>query len=125
MSTDKVEHILSRIRTLPTLPAVVYKLLKLVESQTSTAAELSEAISKDQALTARVLKLVNSSFYALRSEVIKVSHAITLLGFVAIKNLALGLSVIDMFGRGQGGELDADALWEHALGCASCSRLIA
>jgi putative nucleotidyltransferase with HDIG domain len=125
MAGDKVELILSRIRTLPTLPTIIYKLLRLIESPTSTATELSETISKDQALTARVLKLVNSSFYALRSEVLKVSHATTLLGFAAVKNLALGLSVVDMFGRSQEGGLDADAFWEHALGCATCARLIA
>ncbi len=126
MTTDKVEHILSRIRTLPTLPIIVYKLLKLIESETSTATELSEVISKDQAMTARILRLVNSSFYALRAQVVKVSHAIALLGFVAIKNLSLGLSVIDMFGRGDaGGELDGDAFWEHSLCCATCARLIA
>ncbi len=126
MAGDKVELILSRIRTLPTLPTVIYKLLKLIESPTSTATELSEVISKDQALTARVLKLVNSSFYALQCEVVKVSHAIALLGFVAIKNLALGLGVIDMFGRGDDeGELDSNAFWEHSLCCATCARLIA
>jgi putative nucleotidyltransferase with HDIG domain len=126
MAGDKVELILSRVRTLPTLPTIIYKLLKLTESPTSTATELSEVISKDQALTARVLKLVNSSFYALRCEVVKVSHAIALLGFVAIKNLALGLGVIDMFGRGDDeSELNSDAFWEHSLCCATCARLIA
>jgi len=126
MAGDKVELILSRIRTLPTLPTIIHRLLKLIESPTSTATELSEVISKDQALTARVLKVVNSSFYALRCEVVKVSHAIALLGFVAIKNLALGLGVIDMFGRGnKEGELDSDAFWEHSLCCATCARLIA
>ena len=126
MTIDRVEHILSRVRTLPALPTVVYKLLKLVESPTSTATDLSEVISKDQALTARILRLVNSSFYALRCEVVKVSHAIALLGFVAIKNLALGLGVIDMFGRSrEGGELDGAAFWEHSLCCATAARLIA
>ncbi|MBN1918021.1 MAG: HDOD domain-containing protein [Verrucomicrobia bacterium] len=126
MPIDRVEHILSRVRTLPALPAVVYKLLKLVELPTSTATDLSDVISKDQALTARILRLVNSSFYALRCEVVKVSHAIALLGFVAIKNLALGLGVIDMFGRGrEGGELNGPAFWEHSLSCATAARLIA
>ena len=124
MTNDTVEDILSRVRTLPTLPVIVYKLLKLTESPTSTAAELAEVIARDQALTARLLRLVNSSFYALRSEVVKVSHAIALLGFVAIKNLALGLSVVDMFGRSEG-ELDGEAFWGHSLGCATCARLIA
>jgi putative nucleotidyltransferase with HDIG domain len=126
MTIDRVEQILSRVRTLPALPTVVYRLLKLVESPTSTATDLSEVISKDQALTARILRLVNSSFYALRCEVVKVSHAIALLGFVAMKNLALGLGVVDMFGRGrEGGELNGPAFWEHSLSCATAARLIA
>jgi putative nucleotidyltransferase with HDIG domain len=126
MVADKVEQILSRIRTLPTLPTIVYRLLKLVESATSTATDLGDVIAKDQALTARILKLVNSSFYALRCEVVKVSHAIALLGFVAIKNLALGLGVVDMFGRGNGGgELDGEAFWAHSLGCGTAARLLA
>lgn len=126
MATDRVDDILSRVRSLPALPTVVYKLLKLVEAPTSTAADLSEVISKDQALTARILRLVNSSFYALRCEVVKVSHAIALLGFVAIKNLALGLGVIDMFGRSRnGGELSGEGFWEHSLCCATAARLIA
>jgi len=124
MANGTVEEILSRVRTLPTLPVIVYKLLKLIESPTSTAAELAEVIARDQALTARILRLVNSSFYALRSEVVKISHAIALLGFVAIKNLALGLSVVDMFGR-RAGELDGEAFWGHSLCCATCARLIA
>jgi putative nucleotidyltransferase with HDIG domain len=126
MVADKVEQILSRIRTLPTLPTIVYRLLKLVESTTSTATDLGDVITKDQALTARILKLVNSSFYALRCEVVKVSHAIALLGFVAIKNLALGLGVVDMFGRGNsGGEFDGEAFWAHSLACGTASRLLA
>jgi putative nucleotidyltransferase with HDIG domain len=126
VADDKLDQILSRVKTLPTLPTIVYRLLKLIESPASTATELSEVISKDQGLTARILRLVNSSFYALRSPVVKVSHAISLLGFVAIKNLALGLSVVDMFDHDQdSSELDGNAIWEHSLCCATCARLIA
>lgn len=126
MTNGKLGHILSRVKTLPTLPIVVYKLLRLIESPTSTAQELSEVVAKDQALTARILRLVNSSFYALRSEVVRISHAIALLGFVAIRNLALGLSVVDMFGRDrESPEFHGEAVWEHTLCCATCARLIA
>lgn len=126
MTVSALEHILSRVKRLPTLPVVVFKLLKLIESPTATATELSEVVAMDQGLTARILRLVNSSFYALRSEVVRVSHAIALLGFVAVRDLALGLSVADMFGRErESPEFHGDAVWEHTLGCGICARLIA
>jgi HD-like signal output (HDOD) protein len=126
MTAGTLEHILSRVTTLPALPIIVYKLLKLIESPTSTATELSEVVAKDQALTARILRLVNSSFYALCSEVVRVPHAIALLGFTAVRNLALGLGVLDMFGRErESADFHGDAVWEHTLCCAICARFIA
>lgn len=125
MANDTLEDILSRIKKLPALPLVVDKLLELLQAPTSTATQLADVIATDQALTARILKLVNSSFYALRSQVVKISHAIALLGFDAIKNITLGLSVVAMFDRGRGGGLDSNTFWEHSLCCATCARLIA
>ncbi len=126
MTNDTLEDILSRIKKLPALPLVVGKLLQLIQAPTSAATQLADVIATDQALTARILKLVNSSFYALRSQVVKITHAIALLGFDAIKNLTLGLSVLDMFDRGHdAGGLDNDAFWEHSLCCATCARLLA
>lgn len=126
MANDTLEDILSRIKKLPALPLVVDKLLELLQAPTSTATQLADVIATDQALTARILKLVNSSFYALRSQVVKITHAIALLGFDAIKDITLGLSVVAMFDRGRvGGGLDNDTFWEHSLCCATCARLIA
>ncbi len=120
-----MENILAQIRTLPPLPEVVCELTKLIDNPKSTAEDLAKVISKDQSLTARVLRLVNSSYYAFRSKISKVSHAISLMGFTAIKNIVLGLSLIDTFRKKESDDgLNHEMFWEHSLGAATAAKAI-
>ncbi len=112
---SKAEHIKSitkKIQSLPTLPPVVKKLTKMVESPDVTARDLGKLISSDQVLSARVLKLVNSPFYGFPGRISSISHAIILLGFNVIKGVVLSASVFDLMEKSMVG------LWEHSLGCA-------
>jgi putative nucleotidyltransferase with HDIG domain len=118
-----MESILAKLKTLPALPEIVYQLTKLIDDPNSTAQDLAEVISKDQSLTARVLRLVNSSYYAFRSKISKVSHAISLMGFLSIKNIVLSLSVIDAFRKRERDDgLEHHLFWEHSIGTASAAQ---
>ena len=121
-----MEHILSQLKALPALPEIVYQLTALIDNPNSTAGDLAKVISIDQSLTARLLRLVNSSYYAFRSRISKVSHAISLIGFNAIKNIVLSLSLIDAFRKREKDEgLDGATFWEHSIGVASAARTLA
>ncbi len=112
---SKAEHIKSitkKIQSLPTLPPVVKKLTKMVESPDVTARDLGKLISSDQVLSAKVLKLVNSPFYGFPGRISSISHAIILLGFNVIKGVVLSASVFDLMEQSMVG------LWEHSLACA-------
>ena len=118
-----MESILAKLKTLPALPEIVYQLTMLIDDPNSTAQDLAEVISKDQSLTARVLRLVNSSYYAFRSKISKVSHAISLMGFLSIKNIVLSLSVIDAFRKRELDDgLEHHLFWEHSIGTAAAAR---
>ena len=120
MST-KVQHlkVLARkIQSLPTLPKVVEKLMTMVESPDVSPKDVGKLISSDQVLGARVLKLVNSSFYGFPGRISSISHAIILLGFNVIKGVVLSASVFDLMERSMVG------LWEHSLGSAIASGTI-
>ncbi|MFN3535687.1 MAG: HDOD domain-containing protein, partial [Desulfatiglandales bacterium] len=78
-----------RIKDLPTLPQYVLKISKAVNNPKTSAKELASLISEDQILTARLLRLVNSSFYGFPQRITTVTGAIVLLGFEAIRNLLL------------------------------------
>jgi HD-like signal output (HDOD) protein len=67
MSIPDPQKIIERIDDLPTLPRTVLKITELVNDPKSSAKDLARVITDDQVLTARLLKLVNSSFYGFPS----------------------------------------------------------
>ena len=125
MSLPDPQKIIARIDDLPTLPRTVLKITELVNDPKSSAKELSRIITDDQVLTARLLKLVNSSFYGFPQRISTVTNAIVLLGFDAIRSLLLTTSVFDLFaGRTKQGRLDQEKFWDHSLGCAVGAKVI-
>lgn len=125
MTESKVNIIINKVKRLPTLPAVANKVTRLIKDPTCTAIKVSEVIDKDQSLTTRVLRLVNSAFYSLYTEVTNVRHAVALLGFKTISQMVISISVFDVFKGGQGKEFNREGFWKHSIGCAVVSQMIA
>lgn len=119
LEKEKIRRKIKSIKSLPTLPAVAQKVSKMAENDNTSAAQLGKIIATDQALSGRVLRLVNSSFYGFPGRISSISNAIVLLGFDVVKSLIISVSVFEMMEKGIIG------LWEHSLGCAVASRLIA
>jgi putative nucleotidyltransferase with HDIG domain len=119
------QKIIARIEDLPTLPRTVLKITELVNDPKSSAKDLARVITDDQILTARLLKLVNSSFYGLPQRISTVTGAIVLIGFDAIRHLLLTTSVFDLFARkGRKKQQQQEKLWDHSLGCAVGAKVI-
>ena len=117
-----LRNIVGRIVDLPTLPKVVSHLLCAVEDPRSSAREINLIMSNDPALAARILKLVNSSFYAMPSPVTSIQQAVVILGFNTVRSLALSASVFDTF-AGKSGFSHED-FWLQSLSCAlMCENL--
>lgn len=117
---------LDEIENLPTLPAMVQQIQKLINSPNSSMNQIGALISKDQAIAARVVRLVNSAFYGLGRKVSSIPQAIVVLGLNTVKNLVTGVSVIKMFETADKVSLfNRDAFWMHSFGCAMGARLIA
>jgi HD-like signal output (HDOD) protein len=119
MAGTEVREQIQRIRTLPSLSGVVKKLCALSESDISSAAEVGDIVSTDQVLTARVLKIVNSSFYGFEGRVGTINHALVLLGFNVVKSIVITAAVIDCMTASMVG------LWEHSLGVATAANHVA
>jgi HD-like signal output (HDOD) protein len=101
------------------------KITELVNDPKSSAKDLARVITEDQVLTARLLKLVNSSFYGFPQRISTVTGAIVLLGFDAIRSLLLATSVFDLFAsRNRKKRLDQERFWDHSLGCAVGAKVI-
>ncbi len=125
MGTADLQKIIARIDDLPTLPRTVLRITELVNDPKSSAKDLARIITDDQVLTARLLKLVNSSFYGFPQRISTVTNAIVLLGFDAIRSLLLTTSVFDLFaGRNKKSNQDLEKFWDHSLGCAVGAKVI-
>lgn len=125
MSIPDLQKIIDRIDDLPTLPRTVLKITELVNDPKSSAKDIARIITDDQVLTARLLKLVNSSFYGFPQRISTVNTAIVLLGFDAIRSLMLTTSVFDLFAaRNKKNRQDQEKFWDHSLGCAVGAKVI-
>lgn len=121
-----LEELVARVEDLPALPAVVTQVMRLIEDPDSTAADLNAVISRDQALTAKVLRLANSAYYGFARRVGTVTEAVVLLGFNTIRNLVLAASVSNVLQReAPGYHLARGELWRHSLTSAMAARLLA
>ncbi len=125
MKKDRLERIISRIEDLPTLPSTVLKITELINNPKSSARDIARVVTDDQVLTARLLKLVNSSFYGFPQRISTVTGAIVLLGFDAIRNLLMTTSIFDLFlTRDNRAKMILQGLWDHSLGCAVGAKVI-
>ena len=122
---QKVREALSEISHIATLPEITMQIINLVEDATSTAQDLQEVISNDPALSSRILKVVNSSFYGLPGQVGSINRAIVLLGLNAVKNIAIAASLAKLFRGGQiASHFDAHDLWNHSIAVATATKMI-
>ena len=120
-----LNRIIARVEDLPTLPRTVLKITELVNDPKSSARDLARIITDDQVLAARLLRLVNSSFYGFPQRISTITGAIVLLGFDAIRNLLLTTSVFDLFSNRKNASLiRQEQFWDHSLGCAVGSKII-
>lgn len=119
MNREEVLQRLKDIQSLPTLPPIVSKLNQMVSDEDVTAVKLGKVIEKDQVLTSKLLKMVNSSFFGFPQRISTVSSALVLLGFNVIKTLIVTSSIFEVMQASDVG------LFEHSLGCAAAAGLAA
>jgi HD-like signal output (HDOD) protein/tRNA A-37 threonylcarbamoyl transferase component Bud32 len=126
MASNLIKLLVRKINELPSLPVIAQKVLHTASHRSATVQELADIIMMDPSLTAKVLRVVNSSFYGLKSQVTTVTHAIALLGFNIIKNMVLGISIFEALKvKSENSAIDHMALWEHSLACGIYSRYMA
>ncbi len=110
---------LFNIRELPTIPVLHNRILKLIDEGNYSLNDLSSLIERDQVLSGKVLKLVNSPFYGLYSKVASVGKAIVLIGSNPVRGIMLSTSLFDIADKKLPG------LWDHSYGCSVVSGFIA
>jgi HD-like signal output (HDOD) protein len=116
--------IAQKIGKLPTLPGVAIKILEAIQRETPNLREVSEVISSDVPLSARVLMVVNSPFYGLSNKITSVHQAMVYLGLNTVKNLALSFSLLRGFAPKKKGSFDYVQFSKDSLIGAVAAKLL-
>lgn len=124
MDSELLQDILS-CSNLPTLPAVAVRVLELTSDPDVRMDELARTIQADQALAAKILRTVNSSFYGLRKRCTSIDKALVLLGLGPVKSLVLGFSLVMAIGKDKDEGFDYVDYWRRGLDTAVAGKLIA
>jgi putative nucleotidyltransferase with HDIG domain len=121
---DDAKVIAAKVGDLPPLPNVATRIIELVGNPNTNAGDLEQVISRDLALTTRVLKLANSALFGRRGMVSTLSRAIVLLGFKTVHSLVIAASTESIYSAGSTRFKDK-LLWEHAVAAALAAGYLA
>ena len=110
---------------LPSLPAVAMQVLDLAQRADVDITEIARTISKDPALSGKLLKTVNSSFYGRSQHVSTMSQALVILGLQSVKTLVLGFSLVSSLSGQKTRGFNHLEFWKRSIYCATAARFIA
>lgn len=125
MDSSKARRKIESVEDLPTLPSVASEILRLANSPKTNAADVGAIIEQDQALTTKVLKLVNSSFYGFPGQIKSIQHAVVIIGFSKVKNVVMSASIFELTKGITTNTLHIPRFWLHALGTAIGAKVSA
>ena len=124
LADENLKRVLSHIQSLPSLPALYTRLLEECQNPRGSLRTVGEIIAEDVGMTAKILHLVNSAFFGLRTRVSSPVQAVQLLGLDTVKSLTLCASVFSQF-EGALHRFPLMAFWRHSLVAGSFARIVA
>ena len=120
-----MDAVIQGIRSLPALPMVVHELLLSIDNDDVDVGDLARKIALDPSLTARSLRLANSSFYGMANEVNTIQEAISILGFRTIRGVVTTVALLGAFPADSKTSFKLTSFWRHAIATALCARELA
>lgn len=125
MTPVDLTHIAAAVRQLPALPRVVMELIESLRDDDCDVDRIAQQIARDPGISAKTLRLANSSFFGLARSVASIDQAVTVLGFSAVRNIAATAGLMRGAAALPARGLDLEAFWRHSMATALCARDLA
>ena len=125
LSSDRLAHLVGRVDMLPSAPKAFQEILACLQQPTASVAEAARIIGRDVAMTANVIKLVNSAFFGSRQPITTASRAVAYLGLDTLGALVLGHSAFKSGETTGIAGFSLERLWQHSLDTAAAARIVA
>ena len=124
VKSEQIRKLIVGMDTIPSIPAVYAEVVELLKKEDVGIDEVGEVISKDLAITAKLLKLVNSAFFGLCRQVSSPSEAAVYLGIDTLKSLVLGVNAFARFDGLKTPGVSIEKIWTHSLEVGAVARKI-
>ena len=125
MQSPALKHLIAGSTELFSLPDIYFQLSEMIRDSRFSLADIGKVIAKDPALSARLLRIVNSPFYGFQARIDTISRAIAVIGIDDLNNLVLATTVVDRFGKIPCELIDMTSFWMRSVQCAVIARLLA
>jgi putative nucleotidyltransferase with HDIG domain len=122
---ERALRIISTVQNLPSVPAIIFELNKVIENPMASAAQIGRIISKDQGLVTKILKVANSPLYGIPRRVATIDFAVVILGFNQIKNIIIAISMMESFRDLGDVKFPKKEYWIHSIMVASAAKRLA
>jgi HD-like signal output (HDOD) protein len=123
---QEFRKLVGRMKGLPSISTSVARVLSILDNPASSARELGDALSMDQSLASRLLKMVNSAYFGFPRRIDTLHQAVAILGFRTIHEMVLVTSIFEQMDRSsKSSGLDRRRFWQHAVGCALSVKALA
>jgi len=120
-----IAHIIDKIDYLPTIPETAQEVLKLTDNELASVVSLGKIIDKDVSISAKILHVANSARFGYSANVSTVNEAILRIGFLNVKNIAFGLSLMSVFHSEKGKKImDYERIFEHSANVGVAAKLL-
>ncbi|MFZ0430487.1 MAG: HDOD domain-containing protein [Acidobacteriota bacterium] len=122
---EELKNFIADMGSLPSLPSLYLQLTEELRSPEVSANRVSRIISKDLAMTSKILQIVNSAYFGLSRQISSVERAILLMGLEMLRTFVLSAEVFSMFEPKKLAGLTVAGLWRHSMSCSSMARRVA
>ncbi len=120
-----IEELLNRKIKLASLPQTLVELLDALEGEQSSASAIANIIGRDVSFSAKILQIVNSSFYGFPGRIDSLSRAVTIIGGRQLQMISMGISVMSIFSDMPDELLDMKSFWRHSISCGVLCKSLA
>ena len=122
---QSLRQFISRMDRLPSIPSLYVQIVEKLQDPEVDLGEIGAIVAKDMAMTAKILKLVNSAFFGLGRQISSAAEAVSYLGMDTIKSLVLSIHAFSQFATVKLGRFSIDSLWVHSQSTAGLAKEIA
>jgi HD-like signal output (HDOD) protein len=125
LENEKLMALVGQVDQLPSLPSIYAEITRCLQSPDVSMEDIGAIVAKDIAMTAKVLKLVNSAFFGLGRKISNPTDAVSYLGTELLKSLVLSVNVFGQFESAQVKGFSHEALWAHSVQTGNAAKAIA